>query len=533
MRSEDEVIFTLESIFNLGKALSVAKGIDEVFKVFLLSLMGKLRMAKAVGFIIDKNELKPIYSCCSEGVTVMKINPRFIPHGLTRLNDSVIRKFGRDLRSFIRRNRFDYLVPVIWSYKGGSENLGLIFLGGRGKLTNKEIEYVNFVANFTAISLKVMLSIDSLKKNVYTLTMLNEFMQNVFLKNDEGGILNLLALTLIGHFRVNRVVIVKFDGRAHIIFSYPQGQVKTKFLREISKRGGRSDTPIFFYEGNMGRFALLLEYDGRDGKKSFSEDEKNLIRTFFTVSMNAIENLKMLNLRHDVELAYEIQKNLLPREFPENPRFEIGALFLPSRVVSGDYYDVINLSDDEVLLAIADVCGKGLSASLLMSNLQALLHSFILFTTDLVNVVGLLNKMILAHTSSEQFITFFICKVDLKNFVLEYVNAGHNLPILFSNSRFTLLDEGGPVLGVIESEYKLGKIELKRGDLLFLYTDGVTEAINVKGEELGVEKLIEFIKRHRNLSSGEIINSVGEMVSSFSRGVEQNDDITVLVFKIK
>ncbi|WP_448377540.1 PP2C family protein-serine/threonine phosphatase, partial [Fervidobacterium sp.] len=174
-----------------------------------------------------------------------------------------------------------------------------------------------------------------------------------------------------------------------------------------------------------------------------------------------------------------------------------------------------------------------LSASLLMSNLQALFHSFILFTNDLVSVVDLLNKMILAHTSSEQFITFFVCKVDLKNFVLEYVNAGHNPPILFSNSGFTFLDEGGPVLGVIESEYRLGRIELKEGDLLFLYTDGITEAVNVKGEELGVEKLIEFIKRHRNLSTDEIINSVREMVSSFSRGVEQNDDITVLALKIR
>jgi hypothetical protein len=532
MKGEKEAIFTLESIFNLGKALSVAKGVEEVFKVSILSLMGKLKMNKAVGFLIDKNELKLIYSCCSEDTVSAKIDLRFIPRDLTKLNDSVIRKLGRDLKSLIRKNHLEYLVPVTWTYKGGVEKLGLIFLGGRRKLTDKEIDYVNFVANFTAISLKVMLSITSLKKNVFTLTMLNEFMQGVFLKNDENEIFNLLALTLIGHFKVSGIMIVKFDGRARIIFSYPQKRSESRFMRKISKLKSEKSSTIFLCESKLGKFALFLE-QGNDVKKVFGEDEKNLIKTFFTVAMSAVENLKMLNLQRDVELAYEIQKNLLPKKLPQNSKLELGALFLPSRVVSGDYYDVIKLNDDEILIVIADVCGKGLSASLLMSNLQALFHSFILFTSDLVKVVGLLNRMILANTSSEQFITFFICKVDLRNFVLEYVNAGHNPPILFSNSSFTLLDEGGPVLGVIESEYKLGKIELKKGDLLFLYTDGVTEAINVKGEELGVEKLIEFIKGHHNLSAVEVINSVREMISSFSRGVEQSDDITVLVLKIK
>jgi hypothetical protein len=131
-------------------------------------------------------------------------------------------------------------------------------LGGRRKLTDKEIDYVNFVANFTAISLKVMLSITSLKKNVFTLTMLNEFMQGVFLKNDENEIFNLLALTLIGHFKVSGVMIVKFDGRARIIFSYPQERSESRFMRKISKLKSEKKLNGFLVRKQIGQIRFIF-----------------------------------------------------------------------------------------------------------------------------------------------------------------------------------------------------------------------------------------------------------------------------------
>jgi len=151
-----------------------------------------------------------------------------------------------------------------------------------------------------------------------------------------------------------------------------------------------------------------------------------LLQALFTSFVNAVENLRMISLNYDINLAYNIQRNLLPLELPKDPRVDIYGLTMPSKVVSGDYYDVLKLSRDEFIVVIADICGKGLSASLLMSNLQASLKSILLFTNEIETITNLLNKVGLLNTLSEQFITFFICKIDLKNLTIEYINAGHN-----------------------------------------------------------------------------------------------------------
>ncbi|CUS95931.1 PP2C family protein-serine/threonine phosphatase [Candidatus Chrysopegis kryptomonas] len=543
--NESEAIFTLESIFNFGKALASSQSQYDVLKISLLSLLGKLKISKGVALIFEDGSFKVVYAVGLKFNYGFKISSGKIPEGITKLSRKFLKNFGFKFSSFISRNKLCYLVPIRWG-SSGDFVLALILLGCRDKkFTHREIEYINFIANFTALSLKNIASILDLKRNIYDLKMINEFTQSVLLKKDDEEIFESLALTLMGHFKVEGISVVEFDGAKQKIFSFPKSfEVKKSFLRKIlhldenlilepAKFGFKNLSLVLFHKNVSDGRVFVLILGKRKENLPFEISDVELIRTIFIATINAIENLKMLSLNYDMKLAYEIQKNLLPKKLPDDDRIEISALSIPSKVVSGDYYDVIQLSEDEIIVAIADVCGKGVSASLLMSNLQASLKSFLLFSSDIKSVVQSLNKIIQINTSPEQFITFFICKIDLRNFVLEYVNAGHNPPILFKKSRYEFLEKGGAVLGVLDDEYEVGKVKIENGDLIFLYTDGVIEAMNSNGEEIGLERVISFLNSNVNLPAGKIVNSIKDLISSFSYGVEQVDDITLLVLKIK
>ncbi|MFN3135822.1 MAG: PP2C family protein-serine/threonine phosphatase, partial [Candidatus Kryptonium sp.] len=512
MMYKSEAIFTLESIFNLGRALGSANTAEEILKVSILSLMGKLKVSKVAGFVLSGDKFKLVYSRGVEIDDEIEINRFKIPSELTHLKKSGI-------KNFIPSKEFDYILPIRWAQ---TNILALIFLGGRDKgFTRSEIDYINFVSNFTAVSLKNINSILELKRSVFDLTVLNEFTQSVLLKRDEGEIFNSLALTLMGHFGVESVSVIKSDGSTIKIFSFPEGQqFSSGFVKKILKQGSGS---IQFLK--IKRFSFVLVQRSPDDQRSyvlllgrkkgtinFKVGEVNLLQALFTSFVNAVENLKMISLNYDINLAYNIQRNLLPLELPRDSRVDIHGLTIPSKVVSGDYYDVLKINRDEFIVVIADICGKGLSASLLMSNLQASLRSILLFTDEVEAITNLLNKVILLNTSAEQFITFFICKINLKNLTIEYINAGHNPPVLLSENKVKLLEKGGAVLGVFKSKYKSEKIKIDRGDLIFLYTDGVTEAMDRFETELGIDKVIETIRSLKNLSSREIVEGVVKLI---------------------
>lgn len=547
MISRSEAIFTLESIFNLAKALNIAKSPDEVMKLSILSLIGKLRMKRGVGFIAEEDKFKLVYSIGVDIQNDLKISSAEIPPKFIELDNIKFKQLNVKLRDFAKENGFDHLIPIKWvDLNGESSTLGLIFLGdGKNKFTRSEVDYIHFISNFTAISLKNMSLVFDLRRSVYNLSMLNEFAQGILLKKDESEIFHSLSLTLMGHFGVKDVSVVVFENKVTKIFSFPRKEkFSRKFLAEILKR----DKPVVLFPSKhrYKDFSIAIVHRLTDVKKigilllgagfkgsHFKEEDLKLMQTLFATSMNAVESLRMLSLSHDIKLAYEIQKNLLPKEFGKNPKVDLHVLTIPSKVVSGDYYDVIYLEDDKVIIVIADVCGKGLSASLLMSNLQASLKSFLLFTNDITKVVKLLNEVMLVNTSTEQFITFFICKIDLKNCILEYVNAGHNPPILIRDGEVKFLEDGGTVLGIIKEDYRSKVVKIKSGDLVFLYTDGVVEAMNPEGEEIGIERVVKLLSSIREQRALEIIENVRKLIYHHSKGVEQVDDITMVAVKIK
>ena len=240
-------------------------------------------------------------------------------------------------------------------------------------------------------------------------------------------------------------------------------------------------------------------------------------------------------MNKELSLASEIQQMLLPKTLPNHATFELDKIYRQHSQVGGDYYDYFPLDGDRFAFCIADISGKGISAALLMANFQAILRGLIFKETSLTTLVKQLNKSIFEVTKGERFITFFIGIVDLPNNTLSYINAGHIPPIMISQSKVVTLGNGCLVLGAIEPlpEIQMGYEELSKPNLIFSFTDGITDLTNAQGAYLSEEKLINFSKTHFHLSANHFNDKLYQYVLDFKGTQPFPDDITVLTCKIK
>ena len=220
-------------------------------------------------------------------------------------------------------------------------------------------------------------------------------------------------------------------------------------------------------------------------------------------------------LGHELTLAVEVQQRLLPSRSPDDMTLELAGFCEPARGVGGDYYDFITLEDRQLGIAIADVSGKGLPAALLMSTVQATLRSLAAKngssgqgSQTLSETVGTLNQLLCDATGGANYVTFFYAQFDPNTKQLAYVNAGHNPPLYLradSFNDFTSLSSGGLIVGIFKDcIYEQAVVETRPGDLLFAYTDGLTEAMNRQGEEFGELRLKETLANNSHLSVYEI-----------------------------
>ena len=232
----------------------------------------------------------------------------------------------------------------------------------------------------------------------------------------------------------------------------------------------------------------------------------------------------------DLRRALEIQLALLPSAIPQLPRFEIAGAWQPARVVGGDYYDVLTLSGSRLAVCVADVVGKGVSAALLMANLQAAVHAFAQDAPSPSWLCGRVNAVLCSNIAEGKFVTFLYGVLDAGASVFEYCNAGHLLPLLIDASGTSRRPPGGGmVLGMFEhSEYTDSCVALARGDRLLLFTDGITEAFSPGGEEFGEERLAALAIEHRRLSGQELNRRVLAEAENFCQG-QFHDDATLVV----
>ncbi len=239
-------------------------------------------------------------------------------------------------------------------------------------------------------------------------------------------------------------------------------------------------------------------------------------------------------LEHEMNVARDIQMELLPKTFPKLPGLDMFAFTVPAKHVGGDCYDVIDIGEDRLAITIGDVAGKGTPAAILMANVQAAVRALSESRVPAAELITRVNKLVHGYTEDGVFITFFYSILDTRTGQLVYVNAGHNPPcILRRDGSREYLDCGGLVVGVMpNSEYEEGHATLLAGDDLVLYTDGITEAANTEDEMFGEERLEQLLIEHRHASAREIEERVYTSVKDFTAGASQMDDLTMVIVKM-
>ncbi len=250
----------------------------------------------------------------------------------------------------------------------------------------------------------------------------------------------------------------------------------------------------------------------------------------------AMELADKLMLKGDLQIARQIQFTLLPAgKYSREGLIDIRAGTIPANTVGGDYYDVLELEEDRLGLAIGDVSGKGIPAALLMAYLQASLRALVGEEEQpLSELLAKINRHISRNTPSNSLITFFYGVLDLRSLKFNFCNAGHNRPFLVRRDGCLFeLTEGGLPLGVdIGRPYEEGSIQLEPEDLLFCYTDGVTEAADEQGEEFGADRLERLVRDRRRSTPEEISVAVVQSVKSFVQDTRFRDDLTMLIARI-
>jgi serine phosphatase RsbU (regulator of sigma subunit) len=239
-------------------------------------------------------------------------------------------------------------------------------------------------------------------------------------------------------------------------------------------------------------------------------------------------------LLQDVELAAQVQRMFLPIHSPSIPGLEIAGMMQPARGVSGDYYDYLPIDEHTIQIVIADVAGKGVPAALLMSATAAAVQLEAREKRDMLEVVNRLNSALHSLSDSNRYVTLLLAEIDARTHSLRYVNCGHNPALLYQAKTHDVVPMNSSCfpIGMFDSlACAINPANLTAGDILVLYTDGVTEAENSLGDEFGMERLSTLIRHGHRLSADRLMNHILESVTDFCRDVGFNDDLTILVVK--
>jgi len=272
--------------------------------------------------------------------------------------------------------------------------------------------------------------------------------------------------------------------------------------------------------------------------REFTREDLNLLTVMANVAAIRIEHARLVEIEtteramaNEMKQAAQIQLGLLPKLAPKSKGLDVAGLTVPARTVGGDYYDWITFDDGRVSIIVADVAGKGMPASLIMSSLHARVHVLFEDGEDLGGKVTRLNKHTCGNCPENRFITFFATVVNPDTGELVYSNAGHNPALIVrASGGHDTLKEGGLILGILGiSQYKGVDAKLEAGDVLVLYSDGVTEAVDPSDNDFGEDRLAQLVSNMRNRPAQEIAEAINKAVFDFVKGAPQADDITVVV----
>jgi len=291
---------------------------------------------------------------------------------------------------------------------------------------------------------------------------------------------------------------------------------------------------------NDGQVVGLIYADCRLGHRSFEEADLRLLTSLANVAAAKIQNARLMaeaaekrQMDREFALAREIQQRLLPENPPELPGYELYGSNIPSRQVSGDYFDFRPRPDGKIYATIADVCGKGVGPALLMASLQASFHAWADELVPVAEMTGRLSEAISRRTGPDRFITFFLLLLDPPTGEIEYTNAGHNAGLLLRRGGTVeeLASHGLPLALFPGKPYGSSRVVLAPGELLCLYTDGVTEANDPQGNEFGAGKLKDFLAGQGEIDVAQIDANLARVLEAHAAGESFADDRTLVMVR--
>jgi sigma-B regulation protein RsbU (phosphoserine phosphatase) len=295
--------------------------------------------------------------------------------------------------------------------------------------------------------------------------------------------------------------------------------------------------PVFHNKNPIAFLLLKGNFSFDAGVKSKELDTLSFIQTLTNIIVVAIENIRLASqslvqarIKKELEVASEMQRLLFPSDLPSNRRMDISAKYTPRHEVGGDYYDFIPLGDEEYIICIGDVSGKGIGAALLMANFQATIRTVFNYQRfDLEFMLEELNKKVMRSAKGEKFITFFIAHYNANTRELKYINAGHNHPFVTNGRKVEMLTEGCIGLGMLDELpfIQTGKKTLKPNTTIFLYTDGVVELENEKNDYFGVDRLIKLVNAFYPLKMEDLNNLLFSKLDEWRGELDLIDDTAV------
>lgn len=547
----------LTALVEFSRIINSRLDLNFILNNILLTCLGKFLATK--GFIALYSDEKLIVKT-SKGITENSIL------GFPNVSFKDNLKEHREFQEFLS----EYGLCAVENINVPEGKIGVVCLGeklNKSPYTDDDLEFLKTILNISAAAIQNSLTLNELTKvnrvldsRINRLSSLFELSKEFGMFSESTKVARLLVYSVIGQFLVSKFAVVVFENNGMQILeskfpesdlikafkNYDYKKFTTSFTKdeiinrfpELQKLNIELIVPMQMQGETKGLILLAKRINNID----FTGADIEFIYSVGSLAIISIENKRLFiealekqKMEEELEIARDIQKNLLPQTIPSFCNFEIAADNTSSKQVGGDYYDVIQLDDNRFCFAIADVSGKGVPASLLMANIQAFLKVITRQDLKIDEATGLMNDLITENTTDGKFITFFWGICNNKDKTVEFVNAGHNPPLLIRDGKIEKLEAGGIILGVIKTlmPYTSQKIQLQKDDVILLFTDGVSEAMNKEGEEFSDEKLESLSLSLAHKPAEEILAEIKKEVQVFSSGTVQSDDITLLVIKVK
>jgi sigma-B regulation protein RsbU (phosphoserine phosphatase) len=563
--------FDYAALFEFSTVINSSIEPHFIFSHILLTIMGKILATRGMVLLLNPGSKKEytveMIKGFSGNLGGKKVKIPRMPHSLVSLDSPEASRTS--WASLLRSWGIRILLPMVIA----DQPIGVLCFGDRvagKKLQSREKTYLRSLANISATAIEKSRTIGELQqvnrkldRKIQELNTLFDLGKEFGALLDPDKIVRLLVFSLLGQVGVSRYLVCLREGpdmrvaASRTDGNLPQGELLASLAKlktptlvaDMIVRQGSDPRPVLTDMGLsvvvpmqlQGEIRGLIIVGDKLNREPFSPGDLEFLSLLGNVAIISLENARLFKealekqrLEDELLIARDIQKGLLPSVLPSIPDIEIAATNISSKQVGGDYYDVIAAPGGRYIIAIGDVSGKGTPAALLMANLQATIRALVPLNLPLAELTERVNDLMCENTGGNKFVTFFWAMLDPGTMNLTYVNAGHNYPyLLHANGTIVRLDKGGMILGVMKttSPYEQESVTLRTGDMLVLFTDGVSEAMSKDMEEFGEERLEAVVRAHAGLNAQALTVVIHEHLQEFTKGAPQSDDITMMIMK--